>query len=180
MINGIIVPCRFYHIQSHTPHSTVSQSHDIVHGMKKIFVSGTYDILHGGHLQFFQDARALGDHLTVCFASSEVIKLSKKRISALPDSHKKLLIGSLRFVDKVVSSSDLDPVFDFISHWKTEKPDILVVTEDDRNAEKKRTFCATQGVELIILPKRPPTEDTLEPVSTTSIREKIRNSPAHV
>ena len=32
--------------------------------MAKVFVSGCYDILHAGHLQFFEEARALGDHLT--------------------------------------------------------------------------------------------------------------------
>jgi cytidyltransferase-like protein len=35
------------------------------------FVSGCYDVLHAGHLQFFRDAKALGDYLTVSFASSE-------------------------------------------------------------------------------------------------------------
>ena len=46
--------------------------------MKKVFVSGCYDIIHGGHIQFFQDAKKLGDHLTVCFASADVLTLSKK------------------------------------------------------------------------------------------------------
>ncbi len=133
--------------------------------MKKVFVSGTYDILHGGHIQFFKDARALGDHLTVSFASKDVIALSKKRIPSLPDSHKAVIIGELRCVDKVVSSTDIDPVFDFLSYWKNEKPDILAVTEDDRNAEKKRALCSEYGVEFIILPKRV----SLEPVSTSSI-----------
>ncbi len=41
--------------------------------MKKVFISGCYDILHGGHIQFFKEARALGNHLTVCFASDKVL-----------------------------------------------------------------------------------------------------------
>ncbi len=137
---------------------------------KKVFVSGTYDILHAGHIQFFKDARALGDHLTVSFASAGVIALSKKRFPSLPDSHKAAIIGELRCVDKVVSSSDLDPVFDFLGHWKKDKPDILAVTEDDRNAERKRIVCADYGVELIILPKRV----SIEPVSTSSILAGIK------
>lgn len=28
--------------------------------MKKVFVSGCYDIVHAGHIQFFEEARALG------------------------------------------------------------------------------------------------------------------------
>ena len=31
--------------------------------MKKIFVSGCYDIIHAGHIQFFNEAKALGEHL---------------------------------------------------------------------------------------------------------------------
>ena len=56
--------------------------------MKKIFVSGCYDILHAGHLQFFEEARALGDHLTVSFASSEVLWFHKRRKPSIPDEHK--------------------------------------------------------------------------------------------
>jgi len=47
--------------------------------VKKVFVSGCYDIIHGGHVQFFEEARALGDHLTVSFASSEVLWIHKRR-----------------------------------------------------------------------------------------------------
>ena len=41
--------------------------------MRKVFVTGCYDILHAGHIQFFEEARALGDYLIVSFASSEVL-----------------------------------------------------------------------------------------------------------
>ncbi|MDE2038205.1 MAG: adenylyltransferase/cytidyltransferase family protein [Patescibacteria group bacterium] len=142
---------------------------------KKVFVSGTYDILHAGHIKFFKDARALGGHLTVCSASSEVIKLSKKRTSALPDRHKLAIIGELRCVDKALISSDLDPVFDFLGHWKRDgAPDILAVTDDDRNAERKRAVCRDYGVELVVLPKTPPSADEPEPISTTAIRKRIK------
>jgi len=51
--------------------------------MKRIFVSGCYDIIHAGHVQFFTEARALGEHLTVCFASTEVLWFHKQRRSSL-------------------------------------------------------------------------------------------------
>ena len=47
--------------------------------MKKVFVSGCYDIIHAGHLAFFKEAKALGDHLTVCFASDEILWIEKKK-----------------------------------------------------------------------------------------------------
>jgi cytidyltransferase-like protein len=63
--------------------------------MIKVFVSGYYDIVHAGHLQFFREARALGDHLTVSFASAEVLWRERQRRSSLPDDHKLALLASL-------------------------------------------------------------------------------------
>jgi len=138
--------------------------------MKKVFVSGCYDILHAGHIQFFEDARALGDHLTVCFASDPVLWLAKSRKPAVPESHKAVLIGSLRCVDKVVKSSDLDAVIDFTEHIKAERPDILAVTEDDKNIAAKKKLCEEYGMQLVILPKR----RDVEAASTTSILAGIK------
>lgn len=139
--------------------------------MKKVFVSGCYDIIHAGHILFFEDAKALGDHLTVCFANAKVLEITKYRKPALPDDHKKHILSSLSCVDEVVSSSDIDPVFDFRSHIDVLKPDIIAVTEDDRNIVPKREFCKEKGIEFVILPKR----NTLSQVSTTSILTSIKN-----
>jgi cytidyltransferase-like protein len=134
--------------------------------MKKIFVSGCYDILHAGHLQFFEEARALGDHLTVCFASSEVLWIHKKRKPSIPDDHKKALLEGLRSIDKVVIGEQIEEGLDFKDHFLALKPDVLVVTEDDQYAEIKRALCDEIGAEYKILPKTPPRFD---PVSTSSI-----------
>ncbi len=140
--------------------------------MKKVFVSGCYDILHAGHIQFFKEAKALGDHLTVCFASEKVLELAKNRKSAIPEDHKKIVMGSLSCVDEVLISSDLHPIFDFETHIKRVKPNILAVTEDDKNKDIKREFCAKYDIELVVLPK---TEPIAKPVSTTSIRAGLLN-----
>ena len=139
--------------------------------MKKVFVSGCYDILHAGHVQFFEDARALGEFLTVCFASDAVLLLAKKRKSSMPEDNKKILIGALRCVDEVVTSSDLDPVFDFKTHIERIKPAILAVTDDDKHIEEKRAFCAERGIQLVVLPKR----NNVTRVSTTAILFSLKN-----
>jgi cytidyltransferase-like protein len=60
----------------------------------KVFVSGCYDILHGGHLEFWSQARALGTYLIVSFASDGVLAAHKaNRRSSIPTEHKKQLIG---------------------------------------------------------------------------------------
>lgn len=69
----------------------------------KVFVSGCYDILHGGHIQFFTEAKELGDYLIVSFASDAVLAKHKAgRRSSIPTEHKKSLISSFRMVDEVV------------------------------------------------------------------------------
>ena len=57
---------------------------------KIVFVSGCYDVLHGGHLEFFSRARALGDRLVVSFAGDESLRAHKGgRIPSIPTPHKK-------------------------------------------------------------------------------------------
>ena len=139
--------------------------------MKRIFVSGCYDIIHAGHVQFFEEARALGDHLTVSFASAEVLWLHKQRRSSLPDEHKRALLAALRMVDEVVIGTGLEEGIDFRENFLRLKPEVLAVTEDDKYAGLKRELCAQVGAQYVVLPKTPP---LFEPVSTTDIVKFIR------
>lgn len=139
--------------------------------MVRVFVSGCYDIVHAGHVQFFREAKALGDHLTVCFASSEVLWFHKQRKSSLPDEHKRALIAGLRQVDEVVIGRGLDEGIDFREHFLRLKPDVLAVTEDDKYGDLKRALCAEVGARYVVMPKTPP---EFPPISTTQIVRWIR------
>ncbi|WP_145062607.1 adenylyltransferase/cytidyltransferase family protein [Adhaeretor mobilis] len=139
--------------------------------MKKVFVSGCYDILHAGHVQFFTEARALGDHLTVSFASTEVLWSHKHRRSSLPDEHKKALLESMTVVDHVVVGNGKVLGLDFLDHFKAIRPDVLAVTSDDNYETEKRRLCEETGAEYRVLAKSPP---QFEPISTTEIVRFIR------
>ena len=139
--------------------------------MIRVFVSGCYDILHAGHLQFFREARALGDHLTVSFASAEVLWRHKQRRSSLPDEHKRALLASLGMVDEVVVGADLEEGLDFKQEFLRLRPDILAVTEDDKYTPLKQALCAQTGTRYVVLPKTPP---QFPPISTTEIVRWIR------
>lgn len=88
----------------------------------------------------------------------------------MPDDNKAMLIGAIRYVDRVVSSSDADPIFDFIEHFNRLKPDILAVTADDKHKREKRKLCRQFGIKFVVLPKRNP----VTRVSTTDIRRGLR------
>lgn len=139
--------------------------------MIKVFVSGCYDILHAGHVEFFSQARALGDHLTVSFASAEVLWHHKQRRSSIPDEHKKALIESLKPVDEVIIGTDTDLGLDFKTWFLLNKPDILAVTTDDRYEAVKRELCARAGARYVVLEKTPP---KFKPISTSEIVRYIR------
>lgn len=139
--------------------------------MTRVFVSGCYDILHAGHVQFFREARALGDHLTVCFASNDVLWLHKQRRSSLPDEHKRALIAALGMVDDVVIGTGQEEGIDFREHFLRLRPDILAVTEDDKYGPLKRALCAEVGARYVVMAKTPP---QFPPISTTQIVKLIR------
>jgi cytidyltransferase-like protein len=138
--------------------------------MKKVMVSGCFDIIHAGHVEFFKQAKELGDYLVVSFASDEVLKKYKNRVSAIPEEHKKFVLENLKPVDKVYKSTNPeDPIFDFSDAFIKEGIDILASTEDDKNAEAKRKFCEEHNAKYIQLPK------TLgfKKISTSEIRDRI-------
>ncbi len=139
--------------------------------MIRVFVSGCYDIIHAGHLQFFREARALGDHLTVCFASKDVLWLHKQRNSSLPDEHKLALLMSLGPVNDVVVGRGLEEGLDFKEDFVRLRPHVLAVTDDDQYRELKRDLCAEIGAKYVVLPKTPP---QFPPISTTEIVRFIR------
>ena len=144
--------------------------------MTKVFISGCYDIIHGGHVEFFTQAKALGDYLIVCFADDSVLLKYKGRKSSLPLDHKKRLLESLSMVDEVVVGDNLqEDGLDFISHFLRIKPDILAVTDDDKFGEEKKKLCKQTNTKYVVLPK------TLnyEKVSTTDIINWIK-SPKEV
>jgi cytidyltransferase-like protein len=121
--------------------------------MRKVFVSGCYDILHGGHVEFFTQAKALGDYLVVSVAGEKALWLHKDRKPSLPIEHKKKILEALMMVDEVVIGEDEEDGLDFKSHFLRIRPQILAVTEDDKYGEKKKALCAQTGAEYIALPK---------------------------
>lgn len=150
-------------------------------GLMKIFVSGTYDILHAGHIQFFKDAIEYGRSvapkdfkisLIVSFCSEKNLLKYKGRKSSMPDDNKKILLESIRYVDKVYKG-DEQGVWDFVPAFIAEQPDVLAITEDDKFRKEKMLLCEDYGVKLCVLPK---TQPDATQVSTSEIISNIRGN----
>lgn len=71
--------------------------------MKKVFVNGTFDIIHLGHLQLLDYARSLGDHLTVAIDSDARVKQLKGPTRPINNEiERATLLSFLKPVDCVV------------------------------------------------------------------------------
>lgn len=143
--------------------------------MKKVFVSGAFNVLHAGHIRFFEDARKLGDYLIVSYPPADLLWRLYDKKSVLDDADKKAVISSLSMVDEVVESEDDDPVLSFHSAVLKTSPQVLAVTTDDVHAEAKRRYCAEHGIEFVVLPKTLP--DNAQ-TSSTQVLSRVK-APAH-
>ena len=96
--------------------------------MKSIFVNGTFDILHPGHIQLLNYAKSLGGTLTVGIDSDRRVKEKKGYARPVYNvGDRAYMLQNLKAVDYVVifdSDEELERCI------KTVKPDIMVVGSD--------------------------------------------------
>jgi len=79
-------------------------------GKKVVTTNGVYDFIHAGHLEYLEEARALGDMLVVILntdASVQQIKGPTRPINA--ENDRALVMAGLRCVDYVTFFSEQDP-----------------------------------------------------------------------
>ncbi len=148
--------------------------------MTKVFVSGIFNILHAGHIQFLNDAKKLGDTLVVAVPSEQTLWDLYKRKSSFSDAEKKLLLEALKPVDKVIITTGDEKGLEFRKAFIAEKPDILAVTTDDIYGEQKQKLCAKQKAKYIVLEKSLPPLNSAERYETSSKIERFIKAPTWV
>lgn len=132
---------------------------------KKVMVSGCFDLLHSGHVAFFQEASAYGD-LYVALGSDQTVFDLKGRVPINDQDERLFMVKSVEYVtDAFVSKGS--GLLDFEAEFKELKPDIFIVNEDGHTPDKQ-ALCETYGVEYVVLTREP--HSGLKPRSTTALR----------
>lgn len=151
--------------------------------MKKVFVSGCYDLLHSGHVEFFRQAAQYGD-LYVGIGSDDTILHYKGHRTLYDENERLFMVKAIRYVkDAFINKGS--GIMDFIPTVDMLKPDILVVNEDG-DKEEKRRFCKERGIEYIVLQRIPHTFDastgsaTLPAHSSTSLKDQLCQIPTRL
>ncbi|MDR1330782.1 MAG: adenylyltransferase/cytidyltransferase family protein [Tannerella sp.] len=135
--------------------------------MKKVFVSGCYDMLHSGHVAFFEEASQHGD-LYVGIGSDATVGELKARKTVNTDAERLYMVKALKVVkDAWINSGS--GILDFEEEVKRLKPDIFFVNSDGHSPVKER-FCEALGIEYIVSRRIP--HAGLPARSTTALREE--------
>ncbi len=111
---------------------------------KKVFVSGCFDMLHSGHVAFFEEAATHGD-LYVGIGSDRTISDLKGRRTVNGERERLYMIKSLKYVtDAWINKGS--GLLDFEHELREMKPDIFFVNEDGYTPDKKK-LCDELGIE---------------------------------
>ncbi len=94
-----------------------------------VYISGTWDLFHIGHLNAIKKAKALGNYLIVGVSTDELVQEYKKNPPIFPFDHRWKIVESLKFVDRVIVQKELSTYKQF----KELDFDILVVGDDWKN-----------------------------------------------
>ncbi len=119
---------------------------------KKVFVSGCFDLVHSGHIQFFKEASSFGD-LYVAVGSDQTLYELKGRAPIISEEERLFMIQAVRYVkDAYISRGS--GLLDFLDVLEKVQPDILVVNEDG-NIPEKQALCQELGIEYKVLKREP-------------------------
>lgn len=134
---------------------------------KKVFVSGCFDMLHSGHVEFFREVAQYGD-VYVALGSDKTVYDLKGRPTFNSEQERLFMVKSVSFVkDAFVSCGS--GILDFEVELREMMPDYFIVNADGHIPEK-RDLCHQLGIQYIILERKP--HSGLEARSTTELRQR--------
>lgn len=118
----------------------------------KVFVSGCYDLLHGGHIAFFKTAASYGK-LYVSIGRDENLLFLKGKKPVFSEEERLYIVKSIRYVYDAFLGSGKG-LLDFEPDLRKIQPDIFVVNQEGHTSEKEN-LCKNLGIKYIVLERIP-------------------------
>jgi FAD synthetase len=104
---------------------------------KTVLASGTFDLLHLGHVRFLEEAKKAGGknaELIVIVARDSTVKDRKEKKPIMSEDQRRALVESLKVVDEAIlgwEDFSIDKVIEKL------KPDVIAVGHDQDGIEKE-------------------------------------------
>ena len=129
--------------------------------MKRVITYGTYDLLHYGHINLLERAKALGDYLVVAISTDEFNWNSKQKKCYFSYEERKRMVEALRCVDLVIPEENWEQKVNDVQEFKI---DTFVMGDDwEGKFDFLKDYC-----EVVYLPRTPE-------ISTTQIKKDLNN-----
>ncbi|MCM1178989.1 MAG: glycerol-3-phosphate cytidylyltransferase [Clostridium sp.] len=128
--------------------------------MKKIITYGTFDLLHYGHINLLQRAKALGDYLIVALSTDEFNSNMKGKVTYFSYEERKRLLEAVRYVDLVIPEENWEQKILDVKEFKV---DTFVMGNDwEGKFDFLKDYC-----EVVYLDRTPE-------ISTTKIKSDLK------
>ena len=118
----------------------------------RVFVSGSFDLLHSGHIAFFEEASSYGE-LYVGIGSDISIEFLKNRSTIYSQEERLYMVKAIKYVKDANINSGMGSE-DFMYNPFFVFCDILIVNED-QESEAKKLLCTTTGKQYMVLKRIP-------------------------
>lgn len=116
--------------------------------MTKVLCFGTFDLVHPGHLSYFEQAKQHGDELVVVVAHDDNVKREKGRSPQHTQEERVRMVSEQPIVDKAVPGNKDDK----LRIVEEEKPDAIVLGYDQNvDEEKLKAALQKRGLQPKIL-----------------------------
>ncbi|TET19879.1 FAD synthase [Candidatus Bathyarchaeota archaeon] len=142
---------------------------------KVVLTSGTFDLLHYGHVKYLEEAKKTGGknaELIVIVARDSTIKKRKGRKPVMPEDQRRSLVEALKVVDAAILGYE---DFDMIKVVEKTNPDIIAVGHDQSDIEREvRKALVKKGIAVQVVRVGRFGKDELN--SSSKIKRKIIES----
>ncbi len=100
--------------------------------MVRVMAVGVFDLLHAGHLHYLEQAKALGDHLTVVVAHDDTVR-KRKHEPVTGQELRRRMVGALKPVDESsIGGPPSKSMFDILDEVN---PEVIALGYDQDHAE---------------------------------------------
>jgi FAD synthetase len=114
--------------------------------MKRVIATGTFDILHPGHIYYLEASKKLGDELYVIVARDANVRHKPQPI--IPEEQRRKMVAALRCVDHAI----LGDKSDMLRPIEEVRPSIITIGFNQHFDESKlREQLATRGLSAKIV-----------------------------
>ena len=115
--------------------------------MKKIAISGYFDPIHVGHIEYINNAKKLGDWLVVIVNNNNQCALKKGKYF-MDEKDRVLIVKNIKAVDEVFLSIDDDK--SVCNSLKKVNPDVFANGGDRKNYEiPESKVCKENNIQII-------------------------------